>query len=66
MPTVAGTCSLHLEDWGRARRHLGAALRSADPGYARDGALRRQLAPYRWRPVVRQFTEQAAALLAPA
>lgn len=110
---AAGSCYLDLQDWGRARRHLGAALRTEDADYARDGALRRirlattylcqdrpvvdhavalasravetligevdsayavgqltrfvgQLAPYRRRPAVRQFTEQAAPLLAPA
>ncbi|MGH3929484.1 MAG: hypothetical protein ACRDTF_05850 [Pseudonocardiaceae bacterium] len=38
---AAGSCYLDLGDWGRARRHLGAALRLEDPGYARDGAFRR-------------------------
>ncbi|MGH3866785.1 MAG: hypothetical protein ACRDQ4_11725 [Pseudonocardiaceae bacterium] len=36
----AGFCYLRLEDWGRARQHLRAALRLQDSSCAREGALR--------------------------
>ena len=35
---MAGLCYLRLEDWGRARQHLHAALRLEDPSYRRVGA----------------------------
>jgi hypothetical protein len=35
---MAGFCYLRLEDWGRARQHLRAALRLRDPSYRREGA----------------------------
>ncbi len=40
---MAGYCYLRLKDWGRARRHLQAALRLQDPSYVREGARRRLL-----------------------
>ncbi|MGH3995733.1 MAG: hypothetical protein ACRDSN_25095, partial [Pseudonocardiaceae bacterium] len=40
---MAGFCYLRLEDWARARQHLGAALREQDASCAREGALRRVL-----------------------
>ncbi len=36
--SMAGFCYLRLEDWGRARQHLHAALRLRDPSYRREGA----------------------------
>ncbi len=35
---VAGRCYLRLQDWGRARQHLRAALRLQNPSYRREGA----------------------------
>ena len=40
---MAGFCYLRLQDWGRARQHLHAALRLQGPGYLREGAERRIL-----------------------
>jgi hypothetical protein len=40
---MAGFCCLRLQDWGRARQHLGAALRLQDLSCAREGSLRRIL-----------------------
>ncbi len=41
--SMAGFCYLGLEDWGRARQHLHAALRLRGPSYRREGAQSRIL-----------------------
>ncbi len=41
--SMAGFCYLGLEDWGRARQHLHAALRLRGPDYRREGAQSRIL-----------------------
>jgi len=60
--TMAGYCYLRLEDWGRARQHLQAALRLQDPSYIREGARRHLLLAHTYLRQSQPEVDHAVAL----